>query len=517
MKKNSLVSFFVLCAFASIAQWNTSSTNIYNSNTGNVGIGTSAPTAKLEINPGWTGQSQGLRIWGGNSYNAFGNTQILFSYGGGGGYSHTIKTRHMSSAVAGNAFDFYVWQPGDAITAEGSLHVMSLNGDKVGIGTTAPGYKLDVFGVTATQGIRIPNRFTFGQAESAIEFEVPTNSYNAIRGYNGTQHIGTIHFFDDTWGSGQPSQSAGSINLSPLSAVTFGTWSAPTAYFRSGDGYVGIGTTSPGNKLTIATGSGTPRTGAVGIQLYNGNSNADSRNWMIETPFTGAGNFNISQYQDAAAGGAVARLLILPTNGYNRSADLTINDSGSVGIGTTTPSAKLDIAGSGSTNVDLKINGRIQSGDGANAGGMHLGTTGMFMGQTNATALGLWNNGAWRLIADNNGNIGIGTLVPTQKLTVNGTIYGKEVKVDLNVPGPDYVFEKDYKLPSLDEIKSYIDQHKHLPEVPSAKDMEKNGINVSEMNMILLKKVEELTLMMIKQNELIENQNKRIHALEMKD
>jgi DNA-binding winged helix-turn-helix (wHTH) protein len=65
------------------------------------------------------------------------------------------------------------------------------------------------------------------------------------------------------------------------------------------------------------------------------------------------------------------------------------------------------------------------------------------------------------------------------------------------------VFEKDYELPSLEEIKSYIDQHKHLPEVPSAKEMEQNGINLSEMNMILLRKIEELTLHVIQQDRLI--------------
>ena len=100
-----------------------------------------------------------------------------------------------------------------------------------------------------------------------------------------------------------------------------------------------------------------------------------------------------------------------------------------------------------------------------------------------------------------NGNVGIGTTSPTQKLTVNGTVYSKEVKVDVGAGAPDYVFEKDYKLPSLEEIKSYVDQHKHLPEVPSAKDMEQNGINLSEMNMILLKKVEELTLHIIQLEE----------------
>jgi len=75
------------------------------------------------------------------------------------------------------------------------------------------------------------------------------------------------------------------------------------------------------------------------------------------------------------------------------------------------------------------------------------------------------------------------------------------VRVDLSVPGPDYVFERNYKLPTLEEIKFYIDRNKHLPEVPSASEMEKNGIPLGEMNMLLLKKVEELTLYVIEQNK----------------
>ena len=103
-----------------------------------------------------------------------------------------------------------------------------------------------------------------------------------------------------------------------------------------------------------------------------------------------------------------------------------------------------------------------------------------------------------------NGNIGIGTTAPDAKLAVKGTIHAQEVKVDLNVPGPDYVFEENYNLPSLTEIENYIKQNKHLPEVPSAKEMETNGINLSEMNMLLLKKAEELTLHLINQQKEIE-------------
>jgi hypothetical protein len=142
--------------------------------------------------------------------------------------------------------------------------------------------------------------------------------------------------------------------------------------------------------------------------------------------------------------------------------------SGKVGIGTATPGYKLDVNGSINATAVL-VNGQ------AVGGGSQWVTGG--------------NN-----VSFSTGNVGIGTTSPNQKLTVNGTIYGKQVKVDLSVPGPDYVFEKDYLLPSLDNVKSYIDENKHLPESPSAKEMQEKGIDVAEMNMMLLKKVEELTL-----------------------
>jgi len=104
---------------------------------------------------------------------------------------------------------------------------------------------------------------------------------------------------------------------------------------------------------------------------------------------------------------------------------------------------------------------------------------------------------------DHNGNVGIGTTdTHGYQLAVNGTIHSKEVLVDLN-NWPDYVFKKDYALMPLSEIKNYIDQNYHLPEIPSAVEVEKDGINLGEMNKVLLKKVEELTLYLIEKDKQI--------------
>ncbi len=100
-----------------------------------------------------------------------------------------------------------------------------------------------------------------------------------------------------------------------------------------------------------------------------------------------------------------------------------------------------------------------------------------------------------------NGKLGIGTAIPDSKLTVKGNIHAEEVKVDLSVPGPDYVFKEGYDLKSLGEVQNYIEEHGHLPNIPSAQEMEANGIQLGEMDMKLLEKIEELMLYVLKQQE----------------
>jgi len=111
-----------------------------------------------------------------------------------------------------------------------------------------------------------------------------------------------------------------------------------------------------------------------------------------------------------------------------------------------------------------------------------------------------------RMIIQSDGGVGIGTTyIPSAyKLAVNGDIIATGVTVMLKANWPDYVFKNEYKLRPLQDVETYIKANSHLPEVPSEAEVKETGINVSEMNATLLKKVEELTLYMIQQQKEIE-------------
>ncbi|NTE04314.1 hypothetical protein G6M26_06445 [Agrobacterium tumefaciens] len=104
-----------------------------------------------------------------------------------------------------------------------------------------------------------------------------------------------------------------------------------------------------------------------------------------------------------------------------------------------------------------------------------------------------------------NGDVGIGTTTPREKLSVNGNIRSREIKVDA-LNWPDFVFDKGYKKMSLPEMEAFIQTNKHLPGVPSAATVEKNGIALGEMNKVLLQRLEELTLHLIEKDKQITSQ-----------
>lgn len=110
-----------------------------------------------------------------------------------------------------------------------------------------------------------------------------------------------------------------------------------------------------------------------------------------------------------------------------------------------------------------------------------------------------------------NGNVGIGTTSPSYKLDVNGTIRANEIIV--NTTGADFVFADDYQLRPLSEVKTFIQENKHLPEIKSAQEMQEDGVRVNELQTQLLQKIEELTLYLIQQEQIIQELRQEVEQL----
>ena len=176
----------------------------------------------------------------------------------------------------------------------------------------------------------------------------------------------------------------------------------------------------------------------------------------------------------------------------------TFPSSGNVGIGTTTPSAllnvfkgdfRINVAGASSQKIAFR-----EDGDSVDSFYLKSNMTGS--GDGNLFQIGSEVSGVTALsIRRDSGHIGIGTTNPTQPLSVNGTIQAKEVIVETG--WSDFVFEDSYRLRPLEEVESHIKEHGHLPDIPSAAIIESEGLSVGETQKIMMQKIEELTLYMI--------------------
>jgi hypothetical protein len=123
--------------------------------------------------------------------------------------------------------------------------------------------------------------------------------------------------------------------------------------------------------------------------------------------------------------------------------------------------------------------------------------------------------GAVMVMCVTNNGVGIGVTDPQgYKLAVNGNMVATTIAVKTYANWPDYVFSKAYTLPSLKDTKKFIDQNGHLPDIPTAAEISSKGIDLGDMNAKLLKKIEELTLHLIRLEEQNEQQQKALERLQ---
>ncbi len=204
-------------------------------------------------------------------------------------------------------------------------------------------------------------------------------------------------------------------------------------------------------------------------------------------------------------------LSLTDMNGYG----IFVDDGGNVGIGTITPTAaRLDIQETVSNNYALHLFHTNDNG----GNGLLIESNGGSNDDVLLKILADKNGASPRDVfyIEGTGKIGIGTtdLQSGYILTVDGKIVAEEVLIQNSDTWYDFVFDESYNLPTLTELDTYIKQNKHLPDVPTAKEVAENGYKLGEMNGILLKKVEELTLYVMEQQKEIEKLKEKVGGLE---
>ncbi|MES2275714.1 MAG: hypothetical protein V4592_06815 [Bacteroidota bacterium] len=380
-------------------------------------------------------------------------------YGGASGQAlGGVKVSELASGLGGN-LEFQTLHWSSVPYALSTKMIIKGNSGYVGIGTTSPLSALHVR--SADNGV--------------IMAERASGKYVSLYGALNS--------------SGLSYDNSGNFIIQSQANADRGTTSNATIRFlMDGSGLATFGNATPTHTITL------PST-ATGIASYNTADQATNYERVRQAWISNVYTFTTEK------GGT----------GAMRNFNFT---GGSVGICNTSPQSLLHIGATTSDEVSIGMTDYSGSAGQALAG-LKAGQLSAGLGGTLELQTLNWGSSPFALttkmtILGNSGYVGIGTTSPDEKLTVYGKIHSQEVKVDLSVPGPDYVFEPTYKLITLPDLKTFVDKNHHLPEIPSAAEMAKNGLDLGDMNTKLLKKVEELTLYLIEKDKQVDEQKKQL-------
>lgn len=295
----------------------------------------------------------------------------------------------------------------------------------------------------------------------------------------------------------------------PIHSISFGT------YWSSDPRFIPLGYTIAYSADGITYTNSVVETNNSNVNPVHNSLNAPaSRFWKLTVTALQAGqtSCSIANFRLVSHGvGSATSEQFWTIGGFN-SPDINYM-AGNVGIGTVIPNRMLHIAGKGTsfgqmienTGTAVSETSRLSFKTASGGSDNRAGAIEWYEANTFKGDIRLLRNGGIEIRNQND--------QPIFHLTNTGDIFSKKIKVT-QTGWPDYVFSPSYQLPSLEEVKKFIAKHQHLPGVPSAAEVEKKGLDLGDNQAVLLKKIEELTLYIINQQETLNRQQQQLDGLQ---
>lgn len=531
MKKQLILGIFLGFTVLTTAQnFNTTGTsnNIFRSGKTGFGMSTAPANNILEIE---TSQADdGLSITQKNTNQGWRGSAAIYLKNVTG-HNWGLFSMGLDNNIGATHFAIY-----DLTTSSPRLFIHGSNGN-VGIGTTNPLTQFQINTSNTNDGVRVNQ--TGGTASVLQLFHTQA----------GAGNWGLL-----SYGTGKPDFAIYDYNYG-YATYPFYINGSTSGVNDPYDGYVGIGTSLPNRKLSVdgdvsfGAGYGLTGFGPNGIEILGNGKVPTRRGISTDTDPNGHFDFFINNWQSAngiaefrfkngivnnalASNSSLAPdLMKIDGNGkvtINNFYPNTTDEAFVIRDGNNINSTSFKVSKNG--NVNIKVpNTSFISGGPAVALGIYQNdqTTGGLIGQvieTDYSAGGFQNTvllvnrddtKAFSIHKKNGNGIVENFLTMGSGHTYIGvkkaggahsdamlSVYGKIVATSCYITvadWADYVFDKNYKLPNLYEIENFYKEHKHLPEIPSEKEVIENGVDVAEMNKLLLKKIEEMTILMVKQ------------------